>query len=153
MNIDSIKNGIVIDHIQAKKGMEIYEALNLKELDCSVAIITNAKSRKMGRKDIIKIDKAIDINMDVIGYIDPEVTINIVENDKLVNICVDINGQKGPNIVGRDLFFIAIYNNGMIDTYSDDVVSAPLTEDQRSAGNVMWKPFGDILNANWQMDY
>lgn len=85
MNIDSIKNGIVIDHIQAKKGMEIYEALNLKELDCSVAIITNAKSKKMGRKDIIKIDKAIDINMDVIGYIDPEVTINIVENDKLVN--------------------------------------------------------------------
>ena len=75
------------------------------------------------------------------------------KNDKLVNICVDINGQKGPNIVGRDLFFIAIYNNGMIDTYSDDVVSAPLTEDQRSAGNVMWKPFGDILNANWQMDY
>lgn len=85
MNIDSIKNGIVIDHIQAKKGMEIYEALNLKELDCSVAIITNAKSKKMGRKDIIKIDKAIHINMDVIGYIDPEVTINIVENDKLVN--------------------------------------------------------------------
>ena len=84
MNIDSIKNGIVIDHIQAKRGMEIYEALNLKELDCSVAIITNAKSKKMGRKDIIKIDKAIDINMDVIGYIDPDVTINIVENDVLV---------------------------------------------------------------------
>ena len=61
MNIDSIKNGIVIDHIQAKRGMEIYEALNLKELDCSVAIITNAKSKKMGRKDIIKIDKAIAI--------------------------------------------------------------------------------------------
>lgn len=56
MNIDSIKNGIVIDHIEAKKGMEIYEALKLKDLDCSVAIITNAKSKKMGRKDIIKID-------------------------------------------------------------------------------------------------
>jgi len=74
-------------------------------------------------------------------------------NDKIVNICVDINGQKGPNIVGRDLFFLAIYNNGIIDTYSADVVSAPLTEDQRTAGGVMWKPFGDILNANWQMDY
>ena len=60
MNIDSIKNGIVIDHIQAKKGMEIYETLKLEELDCQVAIITNAKSKKMGRKDIIKIDKNID---------------------------------------------------------------------------------------------
>lgn len=85
MNIDSIKNGIVIDHIQAKKGMEIYEALKLKELDCSVAIITNAKSQKMGRKDIIKIDKAIEINMDVIGFIEPNATINIVKDDKLVD--------------------------------------------------------------------
>lgn len=85
MNIDSIKNGIVIDHIQAKKGMEIYEALNLKDLDCSVAIITNAKSDKMGRKDIIKIDKDIEINMDMIGFIEPNATINIVKNDKLVD--------------------------------------------------------------------
>lgn len=85
MNIDSIKNGIVIDHIQAKKGMEIYEALNLKDLDCSVAIITNAKSDKMGRKDIIKIDKDIEINMDMIGFIEPNATINIVRNDKLVD--------------------------------------------------------------------
>ena len=85
MNIDSIKNGIVIDHIQAKKGMEIYEALKLKELDCSVAIITNAKSAKMGRKDIIKIDKDIEINMDVIGFIEPNATINIVKDDKLVD--------------------------------------------------------------------
>ena len=85
MNIDSIKNGIVIDHIQAKRGMEIYEALNLKDLDCSVAIITNAKSRKMGRKDIIKIDKDIEINMDMIGFIEPNATINIVKDDKLVD--------------------------------------------------------------------
>ena len=61
MNIDSIKCGYVIDHIKAKKGMEIYRALKLDELDCSVALITNAKSKKMGRKDIIKIDKAIEI--------------------------------------------------------------------------------------------
>ena len=67
MNIDSIKNGIVIDHIKAKKGMEIYKALNLGELDCSVAIITNAKSEKMGRKDIIKIDKKIDLDLDILG--------------------------------------------------------------------------------------
>lgn len=85
MKIDSIKNGIVIDHIGAKKGMEIYEALKLKELDASVAIITNAKSEKMGRKDIIKIDQAIEINMDVIGFIEPNATINIVKNDELVS--------------------------------------------------------------------
>ena len=85
MNIDSIKNGIVIDHIQEKKGMEIYEALNLKDLDCSVAIITNAKSKKMGRKDIIKIDKDIEVNIDMIGFIEPNATINIVKNDKLVD--------------------------------------------------------------------
>ncbi len=85
MNIDSIKNGIVIDHIQAKRGMEIYELLNLKDLDCSVAIITNAKSKKMGRKDIIKIDKDMEINMDMIGFIEPNATINIVKDDKLVD--------------------------------------------------------------------
>lgn len=85
MKIDSIKNGIVIDHIGAKKGMKIYEALKLKELDCSVAIITNAKSEKMGRKDIIKIDKDIEINMDVIGFIEPNATINVVKEDKLVD--------------------------------------------------------------------
>lgn len=84
MNIDSIENGIVIDHIKARKGMEIYKKLNLRELDCSVALITNAKSKKMGTKDIIKINQNIEVNMDMIGFIDPDVTINIVENDKLV---------------------------------------------------------------------
>lgn len=84
MNIDSIKNGIVIDHIQAKKGMEIYEALKLDELNCSVAIITNAKSKKMQRKDIIKIDQEIEVNTDVIGFLDPNATINIVKDDKLI---------------------------------------------------------------------
>lgn len=85
MNIDSIKNGIVIDHIGAKKGMEIYEALKLKDLDCAVAIITNAKSEKKGRKDIIKIDQDIDIDMEVIGFIEPNATINIVKNNQLVD--------------------------------------------------------------------
>lgn len=80
MNIDSIKNGIVIDHIQAKKGMEIYELLELAKLDCSVAIITNAKSEKMGKKDIIKIDKNINLDVDILGYIDPNITINIIKN-------------------------------------------------------------------------
>lgn len=81
MNIDSIKNGIVIDHIKAKKGLEIYELLNLGELDCSVAIITNAKSKKMGRKDIIKIDQKIDLNLDILGYLDENITINIIKDD------------------------------------------------------------------------
>lgn len=85
MNIDSIKNGIVIDHIQAKKGMEIYEALNLGELNCSVAIITNARSKKMGRKDIIKIDKNIDLDLDILGYLDSNITINIIKDDKLID--------------------------------------------------------------------
>ncbi|MBP3463454.1 MAG: aspartate carbamoyltransferase regulatory subunit [Clostridia bacterium] len=84
MNIDSIKNGIVIDHIQAKKGLEIYNALNLGELDCSVAIITNARSEKMGKKDIIKIDKNIDLNLDILGYLDSNITINIIKDDKRI---------------------------------------------------------------------
>lgn len=85
MNIDSIQNGIVIDHIQAKKGLEIYKALNLGELDCSVAIITNARSKKMGRKDIIKIDKSIDLDVDILGYIDSNITINIIKNNERID--------------------------------------------------------------------
>lgn len=85
MNIDSIRNGIVIDHIQAKKGLEIYDALKLGELDCSVAIITNARSKKMGRKDIIKIDRSIDLDVDILGYIDPNITIDIIKDDQLID--------------------------------------------------------------------
>ena len=99
MTIHSIKNAIAIDHIQAKKGMKIYEALNLQELECSVAIITNAKSKKMGRKDIIKIDKSIDIDLDILGYIDPDITINIVKDDKLVNKFHVTKPEKIVNIV------------------------------------------------------
>lgn len=84
MNIDSIRNGIVIDHIQARKGIEIYNALNLGDLDCSVAIITNAKSKKMGRKDIIKIDKKIDLDLDILGYLDSNITINIIQENERV---------------------------------------------------------------------
>lgn len=85
MNIDSIKDGIVIDHIQAKRGLDIYNALKLGELDCSVAIITNAKSKKMERKDIIKIDKNIDLDLDILGYIDPNITINIIKDNVRVD--------------------------------------------------------------------
>lgn len=84
MNIDSIKNGIVIDHITAGKGMKIYQLLLLDSLNCSVALIRNVQSAKMGKKDIIKIDCDIDVNMDVLGYVDPGVTVDIIKNGELV---------------------------------------------------------------------
>ena len=84
MNIDSIKNGYVLDHIKAGKAMEIYEQLNLANLDCQVALITNAKSKKMGRKDIIKIDRLIDIDLDKLGFIDPNITVDVVKEEKLI---------------------------------------------------------------------
>lgn len=84
MNIDSIKNGIVIDHIAAGKGMELYYLLGLDKLDCSVALIKNVSSEKIGRKDIIKVDADISLNLDVIGFVDPEATVNIIRNSQLV---------------------------------------------------------------------
>lgn len=84
MNIDSIKNGYVLDHIKAGKALDIYDQLNLAKLDCQVALITNAKSKKMGKKDIIKIDKLIDIDLDKLGFIDPNITVDIVKNEKLI---------------------------------------------------------------------
>ena len=110
MNIDSIENGFVIDHIQAKKGMEIYKALKLYELDSSVAIITNAKSEKMRRKDIIKIDKKIKIDTDIIGFIDPNITINVVEDGiiikkyhvELPEKIVNIAECKNPRCITSD---------------------------------------------------
>lgn len=83
MNIDSIKNGIVIDHIPAGKGMEIYRLLDLEKLDCQVAIIKNASSSKMGRKDIIKIATAIDVDLDLLGYVAPGVTIDLIRDGRL----------------------------------------------------------------------
>lgn len=80
MKIDSIKRGIVIDHIQAGLSMEIYKYLHLDALSCPVAIIKNVKSSQMGRKDIIKIDDTINVDLDVLGYVDPDVTINIIED-------------------------------------------------------------------------
>lgn len=84
MNIDSIKNGYVLDHIQAGKSLEIYKYLNLGELDTQVAIIKNARSKKSGKKDIIKIDEHTDINLDILGYIDPNITVNKIIDGKIV---------------------------------------------------------------------
>lgn len=85
MKIDSIKNGYVIDHIQPGTGMELYKVLELENLTCSVALIKNAPSAKMGKKDIIKIDALIDLNLDVLAYYDPGITVNVVRNGILEN--------------------------------------------------------------------
>ena len=84
MTVDSIKNGIVIDHIKAGKGMELYRFLNLESLGCPVALMMNVTSRQMGRKDIIKVDGSIGVDLNVLGFIDPDITIDIIENE----VCV-----------------------------------------------------------------
>ncbi len=83
LNIDSLQNGIVIDHISAGKGMKIYELLNLDKLDCCVAIIKNAKSAKFGKKDIIKIDGVLNINLEILGFVDDNITVCMIEDGKL----------------------------------------------------------------------
>ena len=84
MKIDSIQNGVVIDHITAGCGMRLYELLGLASLDCSVALIKNVSSKKQGHKDIIKIDADIPVNLDVIGYVDPGATVNIIRGGEIV---------------------------------------------------------------------
>ncbi len=117
MNIDSIKNGIVIDHIEAGKGMEIYNLLKLDNLDCSIAIIKNALSLKMGKKDIIKIDAKIELDMDILGFVSPSATVDIIRDgilvekkkmtlpEKLTNViycknprCISTTEQELPHI-------------------------------------------------------
>ena len=83
MIIGKIEDGIVLDHIKAGEGMTLYKILGLDSLDCQVALIKNAESKKMGRKDILKIDQLIDVNLDAIGYVDPGITVNIIINGKL----------------------------------------------------------------------
>ena len=84
MILSPIDNGIVLDHIKPGGGFEIYNTLKLGELSCQVALILNANSVKMGKKDIIKIAETIDLDLDVIGYIDPGVTVNFVKDGKVV---------------------------------------------------------------------
>ena len=117
MNIDPIQNGVVIDHIPAGKAMELYQHLNLEQADCSVAILKNVSSQRLGRKDIIKIDGGMDIDWDVLGYIAPDCTVNIIRDgsisekrhmalpEKLVNVircrnprCITTIEQELPHI-------------------------------------------------------
>ena len=84
MTIDSIKNGYVIDHIKAGKCMYLYNILGLDNLDCPVAIIKNVSSKKLGKKDIIKIDSMIELDLEVLGYVDPGLTVNVISDGALV---------------------------------------------------------------------
>ncbi|MBO4979783.1 MAG: aspartate carbamoyltransferase regulatory subunit, partial [Clostridia bacterium] len=84
MRIDAIKNGVVIDHIDAGRAMKIYEMLGLDKLDCPVALLKNVPSKKMGKKDIIKIDGILDMNWDVLGYLAPDCTVNVIRDGVIV---------------------------------------------------------------------
>lgn len=107
LNISGLKQGIVIDHIQAGGAMKIYEYLNLEKLDCTVAIIKNAKSNKMGKKDIIKIEGPLDMDLNVLGVLDHKLTINVIEDNKIVakkklelpEIVTDIIKCKNPRCI------------------------------------------------------
>ena len=83
MRVDGIQNGIVIDHISAGRGMELYELLGLKNVNCSVAMLMNVTSSKMGKKDIIKLDADIPVDLDAIGYVDPGATVNYIKDGRL----------------------------------------------------------------------
>lgn len=121
MNIDSIQNGYVIDHIRAGRSMEIYRYLGLDSLDCSVAIIKNVKSARMGKKDIIKIDEEIPVNLEMLGYIDPGITVNTIrgglrvdkQNLALPGRVVNVIRCKNPRCITQieqevdQIFFLA----------------------------------------------
>lgn len=85
LKIDSLEKGIVIDHIRAGLGMEIYNYLKLDKADFTVALIKNVKSKKLGKKDIIKVENVIDLDLKVLGFIDPNITIDIIENNEIIN--------------------------------------------------------------------
>ncbi len=107
MIIGKIEDGIVLDHIKAGQGMRLYNILNLDKLDCEVALIQNAPSEKLGRKDILKIDKLIDLNIDAVGFVDPGITVNIIKSGKLAkrkhlelpNEVVDVIKCKNPRCI------------------------------------------------------
>ena len=107
MRVDSVKQGIVIDHITAGKSMQIYQMLGLDALECTVAILKNVPSHRMGRKDIIKIDTDLDLDLDVLGYISPTITVDVIRNGtvaekkhiELPEILTDIIKCKNPRCI------------------------------------------------------
>lgn len=115
LSVDSIQRGLVLDHIQAGKSMEIYQYLNLGALDCSVAIIKSVKSNKMGKKDIIKIEDVLDANLDALGFIDQNITVNIIENGK-------ITGKKKLSLPQRVAGIIKCKNPRCITATEQELV-------------------------------
>lgn len=107
MRVDSIKNGIVIDHIKAGKAMQIYNMLELDKLDCSVAILKNVSSQVMGKKDIIKIDDDIELDFGILAYMSPNATVNIIRDGELVEkksielplVLTDVIKCKNPRCI------------------------------------------------------
>ena len=114
MNIDSIHNGIVIDHITAGQAMRLYTLLGLDALDASVAIIKNASSKKMGKKDIIKIDTAIPVDLDIIGFVDPGATVNVIRDGKLAE-------KRKPNRPARLVNVLRCRNPRCITTCEQEL--------------------------------
>lgn len=112
LNIDSIENGIVIDHITAGRGMRVYELLELDKLDTCVAIIKNAKSNKFGRKDIIKIEGVLNIDLDVLGFIDNNATVCTILNGRLVE-------KKKPTLPEKLVNIISCKNPRCITSIED----------------------------------
>lgn len=114
LNIGGLNNGIVIDHIEAGGAMKIYSYLQLEQMDNSVAIIKNAKSNKMGRKDIIKIEGDIDIDFDILGVLDHNITINLIEDGK-------ITAKKNPTLPEQVTNIIHCKNPRCITTVEQEI--------------------------------
>ena len=129
LNIGAIKEGFVLDHIKAGKAMMIYHDLHLDELDCTVAIIKNATSRKMGRKDIIKVECPVDfLDLDVLGFIDHNITVNVIKDEqiiekkalKLPKQVVDVIKCKNPRCITsieQGLRHIFVLSDEKTETY------------------------------------
>jgi aspartate carbamoyltransferase regulatory subunit len=115
LSVDSIQRGVVIDHIQAGKSMEIYKYLNLGALDCSVAIIKSVKSSKMGKKDIIKIEDVLDADLDALGFIDQNITVNFIDNGKII-------GKKKLSLPERVVDIIKCKNPRCITASEQELV-------------------------------
>ena len=109
MNIDGVKNGIVLDHIKAGKSMMVYELLGLDKVDNCVAVIQNADSAKYGKKDIIKIDDRIDIDLDVLGFVARQATVDVVRGGKIVE-------KKQPNLPEHIVGVISCVNPRCVTT-------------------------------------
>ena len=114
MHIDSIRNGIVLDHIKAGKAMELYRVLELNKLECSVAVLMNVPSQKMGCKDMIKIAEDYEVNLDILGYIDPGITVNIIKNGELVE-------KRGVDLPDKITGYLKCHNPRCITTTEQEL--------------------------------